>query len=206
VVLCLLAAADPDADALTAAHRVARRLSVGQAIVGTAPEGVALIASLGDPVLRTLPAEEVGTWARAIAGPGFLVGQSAASDPRAFDEAARQAAISLRMARGRGRDGSASWSRLGVDRLLAQLPAAAARDLPESLARFLRAEPRLVETLAAYVDAAGEVKATAAALSLHRSGVYYRLQRIEEMTGLDLDRGEDRLLAHLAIRLDREGR
>jgi DNA-binding PucR family transcriptional regulator len=45
------------------------------------------------------------------------------------------------------------------------------------------------------------VPATAAALNLHRSGVYYRLRRAEELTGLDLDRGDDRLLAHLALRL-----
>jgi DNA-binding PucR family transcriptional regulator len=36
---------------------------------------------------------------------------------------------------------------------------------------------------------------------LHRSGLYYRLQRIEAITGLDLHRGDDRLLAHLAVRV-----
>jgi hypothetical protein len=69
------------------------------------------------------------------------------------------------------------------------------------LLHLLRDEPGLAETLAAFLDAAGDVKSAAAALSLHRSGLYYRLQRIEELTGLDLSRGDDRLLAHLAIRV-----
>ena len=57
-------------------------------------------------------------------------------------------------------------------------------------------------TLEAFLDAGGDVKATAQVLSLHRSGVDYRMKRIEELTGLVLARGEDRLLAHLAIRAE----
>jgi DNA-binding PucR family transcriptional regulator len=74
-------------------------------------------------------------------------------------------------------------------------------DVPPRLAALMRDEPVLARTVAAFLDAAGDVPATAAALSLHRSGVYYRLRRVEELTGLDFDRGDDRLLAHLALRL-----
>ena len=94
-----------------------------------------------------------------------------------------------------------AWAQLGAERLIAQLPAGAVHDVPEQLARLLRDEPTLAETLAVFLDAAGDVKATATALSLHRSGLYYRLRRIEELTGLRLDDGDDRLLAHLAVRL-----
>ena len=50
---------------------------------------------------------------------------------------------------------------------------------------------------------AGDVKQTAAELWLHRTSLYYRLRRIEELAGVDLSRGEDRLLCHVALRLGR---
>jgi hypothetical protein len=203
VVLCLLAADGPGADPLAVARQAVRRLSAGHALAASVPEGAALLASLGDPVLRTLPRDDVGTWLRAVAADGVAVGQSApAAALAALDEASHQAGVALRVARTRtGADAVAAWATLGADRLVAQLPARAARDVPERLAHLLRDEPALVATLAAFLDAAGDVKSTAAALSLHRSGLYYRLQRIEELSGLDLSRGDDRLLAHLAIRV-----
>ncbi|HEU4600002.1 MAG TPA: helix-turn-helix domain-containing protein, partial [Solirubrobacterales bacterium] len=203
LVLCLLAPLSEDADAAEAARAAARRLSVGQAIAATDPAGAALVASLGDPVLRTLGAAEIGAWLREVSGADVAVGESAAAGLLGLDEAHRQAALALRAARARKRKAAvAAWTELGADRLVAQLPAAALRDLPEGLVHLLREEPELVETLAVFLEAGGEIKATAAALSLHRSGLYYRLRRIEELSGLDLSRGDDRLLAHLAIRTE----
>lgn len=204
VVLCLLAAHAPGADPIAAAREAARRLSTGHAVVAASAEGAALLASPGDPVLRTLPQDEVGAWLRAVAGVDVAVGQSAAAGLTTLDEAARQAGVALRAARARtpGR-AFAAWSTLGADRLVAQLPDGAHLDVPEPLARLLCTDPALAGTLAAFLDAGGDVKATAAALSLHRSGLYYRLGRIEQLTGLDLARGDDRLLAHLAVRAER---
>jgi len=203
VILCLLAARGSGADPVGAARQVVRRLSVGHAIAATAPEGAALLASLGDPVLRTLPHEQLGTWLRAVAGTEVAVGQSAEATLTSLDEASRQAGLALRVARSRpAAEAVAAFQTLGADRLVAQLPTAAVRDIPPGLAHLLREEPALVETLTAFLEAGGDVKSTAAALSLHRSGLYYRLGRIQELTGLDLDRGDDRLLAHLAIRAE----
>lgn len=202
VVLCLLAAGGPGADPLVVARQAVRRLSAGHALAASVPEGAALLASLGDPVLRTLPQDDVGTWLRAVADDDVAVGQSTATPLTALDEASHEAGVALHVARTHGgANAVAAWATLGADRLVAQLPARAVRDVPERLAHLLRDEPALVATLAAFLDAAGDVKSTAAALSLHRSGLYYRLQRIEELTGLDLSRGDDRLLAHLAIRV-----
>jgi DNA-binding PucR family transcriptional regulator len=100
---------------------------------------------------------------------------------------------------------SASWDALGVDRVLSALPDGVYDDVPEGLRRLLAGEEALVATLEAYLDNAGDVKRTAAALSLHRGGLYYRLRRIEEIAGVDLHDGEDRLLCHLALRLMRLG-
>jgi DNA-binding PucR family transcriptional regulator len=38
---------------------------------------------------------------------------------------------------------------------------------------------------------------------MHRATLYRRLKRVEEFTGLDLEDGDDRLLAHLSLRLYR---
>lgn len=202
LILCLLASRSGDADPVEAARSAARRLSIGDAIAATLPLGAALVASLGDPVLRTLGEAEVGVWLRTVSGTDVAVGQSAAAVLTGLDEAFRQAALALRVARGRPADPVAAWPELGADRLVAQLPPGVIDDLPEGLAHLLREEPGLVATLSAFLDAGGEIKATAAAVSLHRSGLYYRLRRIEELSGLDLSSGDDRLLAHLAIRTE----
>ena len=44
---------------------------------------------------------------------------------------------------------------------------------------------------------------TAAELGIHRQTLYYRLSRIEQLTGLDLDDGEDRLLLHMTLKAAR---
>lgn len=54
-----------------------------------------------------------------------------------------------------------------------------------------------------YLDTAGDAKRTVAQLHIHRATLYYRLRRIEELTDLDLSRGDDRLAAHLSLKLAR---
>ena len=114
----------------------------------------------------------------------------------------RRALAALRVA-AHEESGTASWDALGVERVVTALPDAALEDLPEGLRRLLAGDEALVRTLEAYLDHAGDVKRTAAALSLHRGGLYYRLRRIEEVAEVNLHDGEDRLLCHLALRLAR---
>ncbi len=97
---------------------------------------------------------------------------------------------------------SASWASLGVYRMLPMLPAA---ELHPGLERLL-ADPghrSLLETLETYLDLAGSVVATARALRLHRTSLYYRLQRVEELAGTDLKSGDERLTLHLSLKLAR---
>jgi hypothetical protein len=203
LVLCLLTSRGPAADPVEAARSAVRRLSLGDAIAGTQPVGAVVIASLRDPVLRTLGEAGIGSWLRAVSGADIAVGQSAAVRLTELGEAFRQSSLALRVAVSRSDDRAvAAWPELGADRLIAQLPEAALADVPEGLAHLLGKEPGLVATLTAFLEAGGEIKSTAAALSLHRSGLYYRLRRIEELSGLDLGKGDDRLLAHLAIRAE----
>jgi sugar diacid utilization regulator len=100
----------------------------------------------------------------------------------------------------------ATWDELGAYRTLARFPADAAETaLHPGLVAMLSdpANAPLVDTLEVYLDLAGDAKATAEALTLHRATLYYRLNRIEEITGTRLKTGDDRLALHLGLRLAR---
>lgn len=100
----------------------------------------------------------------------------------------------------------AEWASLGAYRLLAAAPEAVlAAALVDEPVRALLDDPdeRLAVTAARYLELAGSVKATAAALQVHRQTLYYRLSRIEQVTGLDLSDGEDRLRLHLGLLVGR---
>ncbi|MFD8392411.1 PucR family transcriptional regulator [Streptomyces sp. NPDC059680] len=60
---------------------------------------------------------------------------------------------------------------------------------------------RLVETLRAYLDHFGDVAAASRALAIHPNSLRYRLRRITQVCGLDLDSADARLLAQLELRL-----
>ncbi len=203
VVFCLLAADAAHRDPTDVVHRVARRLSFGSAIAGSTPEGAGLLVAVTDPRVYEIGGDELASWMHSLGHAEVAVGQSGVTTLGEVHEAARHATIALRIACRRPAGMRfAAWSTLGADRLLAQIPDRARADIPDSLARLLRREPHLAATLAAYLDSGGDVKAVSVQLSLHRSGVYYRLRRIEELTGLRLSDGEDRLIAHVAIRIE----
>jgi sugar diacid utilization regulator len=100
-----------------------------------------------------------------------------------------------------------AWDELGVYRLLVQLPLS---DLPEdAIPDGLRtlmaadAEGSLVETLETWLDEGCESRSTVARLQVHRTSLYYRLGRIEEITGMSLNSGGVRLDLHLGLKLAR---
>ncbi|GAA1749113.1 helix-turn-helix domain-containing protein [Nonomuraea bangladeshensis] len=101
----------------------------------------------------------------------------------------------------------ATWSALGpfamllridIDQLAKQLPLPGIGDLLADPANDV-----LVTSAERFLDRAGDVAAAAEALHVHRTTLYYRLKRIETITGLSMDDGMDRLTLHLAIKLAR---
>ncbi|MEU6930379.1 helix-turn-helix domain-containing protein [Streptomyces sp. NPDC046374] len=92
----------------------------------------------------------------------------------------------------------AEWSTIGPYRLLTALPPAE----PDPAVRTLLApaHAELARTAEVFLDHAGQAGRTATALGIHRQTLYYRLSRVEQLTGLDLDAGEDRLLLHMALK------
>jgi len=103
----------------------------------------------------------------------------------------------------------ARWDELGAYRMLAGLlgDADPAPLLPASLQRLLACPDAamLVATLERYLDLGADARAAAQALFVHRSSLYGRLQRIEQIAGVDLRSGEDRLELHVGLRLWRLG-
>ncbi|MFD7818949.1 PucR family transcriptional regulator [Streptomyces sp. NPDC059785] len=93
----------------------------------------------------------------------------------------------------------AEWASIGPYRLLTALPPLAARD-PAVGALLAPAHRELARTAEVFLDRAGQAGRTAAELGIHRQTLYYRLSRVEQLTGLDLDDGEDRLLLHMVLK------
>lgn len=96
----------------------------------------------------------------------------------------------------------AEWARIGPYRLLTSLSPEAMHDVVVG-PLLSPAHRELARTAEVYLDCAGQAGRTAAELGIHRQTLYYRLSRVEQLTGLDLDDGEDRLLLHMALKAAR---
>ncbi|WP_203978411.1 PucR family transcriptional regulator [Planotetraspora silvatica] len=97
---------------------------------------------------------------------------------------------------------SVEWARLGVYRMLTRVPH---DDLHPGLERLLGDDQHLplLETLEIYLDLAGSALETSRRLQLHRTSLYYRLQRVETLAETDLADGGERLSLHLSLKLAR---
>ncbi|MFF9345775.1 PucR family transcriptional regulator [Streptomyces sp. NPDC014734] len=138
---------------------------------------------------------------RAIAGRGATAGIAAPRRGLADLAAAwHEASAAARAAAAESRFGPvAQWSAIGPYRLLTALPAESAAD-PSVRALLAPAHTDLARTAEVFLDCAGQASRTAAALGIHRQTLYYRLSRVHQLTGLDLNDGEDRLLLHMVLK------
>ncbi|MFD2093318.1 PucR family transcriptional regulator [Blastococcus deserti] len=91
----------------------------------------------------------------------------------------------------------AQWAELGAWRPVTELAG------PDPVVVPLLADPVLSATAEVYLDCAGSASRAATALQIHRQTLYYRLSRIEALTGLDLADGGARLLLHTSLRAAR---
>ncbi|MGW6642818.1 PucR family transcriptional regulator [Streptomyces iakyrus] len=115
----------------------------------------------------------------------------------------REASAAARAALAEARFGPvAQWASIGPFRLLTALPPEVAHD-PVVRTLLAPVHHELARTAEVYLDCAGQAARAAAELGIHRQTLYYRLSRIEKLTGLDLDDGEDRLLLHMTLKAHR---
>ncbi|MFE0133239.1 PucR family transcriptional regulator [Streptomyces sp. NPDC059037] len=175
---------------------------------GTAGQSLAVLVRLRSADVLT-PAESAATRLLESAGAASTAGPSAAgiANPRhGLDELGAawwEASSAARAARAEPRFAPvAQWSDMGPYRLLTALPPEAAHD-PVARDLLSPAHRELARTAEVFLDCAGQAGRTAAELGIHRQTLYYRLSRVEQLTGLDLDDGEDRLLLHMVLKSSR---
>ncbi|MFF9031804.1 PucR family transcriptional regulator [Streptomyces iakyrus] len=139
-------------------------------------------------------------------GPGPAAAAGIASSRSGLADTAtawREASAAARAALAEARFGPvAQWASIGPFRLLTALPPEVAHD-PVVRTLLAPVHHELARTAEVYLDCAGQAARAAAELGIHRQTLYYRLSRIEKLTGLDLDDGEDRLLLHMTLKAHR---
>lgn len=118
--------------------------------------------------------------------------------------AVRRAAATMRAVAAGARLSSVSYDALGAWRLIVAAPAELTVAELHPAAELLRSQPRdeLLVTARMVLDRGGDVAAAAVDLHVHRTTLYYRLDRIRDLTGVDLRQGEANVHLQLALWLD----
>jgi hypothetical protein len=192
----------------TALARIRRQLAPKHGLHLLRPGHALLLVSLAEPKLRSqgirsfaeLLQSELQGGIVSVGGIAKSLGETVVSY--------RQAVRALDVAEAVSSFGHVvEWDDLGIYRLLVSLPLdqLGATELHAGLQSLID-DPRhhsLVATLESFLDNAGDVQATAAALYVHRTSLWHRLRRIEKLAGVNLSRGEDRLMLHLGLKLAR---
>jgi DNA-binding PucR family transcriptional regulator len=152
--------------------------------------------------LRAAVLHELGGGRRVRIGVGGGCGR-VGDFPRSY----REAHTALRVQAGsHGPERVTVFDELGVYRLLSRLQdtAEVERFVRDWLGVLLdydaRKQSELVRTLSVYLERGGNYNATAEALVVHRSTLKYRLQRIRELSGHDVNDPDTRFNLQLATR------
>jgi sugar diacid utilization regulator len=175
---------------------------------------------LGAEVLLLVPGGEEATAARAaegilremeagLTGFTFAIGRSRiAEDPSDLPRAASEALLAANVAQGSSDGAALAFEQTGAYRLLLS----AMSENPSELQRFYaetveplvaydeQYETDLVRTLEAFLEADGNVAGTAQRLFTHRHTIYYRLERVRELSGLDVSSSDGREKLSLGLK------
>jgi DNA-binding PucR family transcriptional regulator len=168
----------------------------------------ALAARAADGVLREL---QVG-----LSGYTFAVGRSRiAEDPADLPRAASEALLAANVAEGGvgageagAQEGALAFEQTGAYRLLLSTMSENPRELQRFYAETVEPlvaydeqyETDLVQTLETFLDADGNVAGTAQRLFTHRHTIYYRLERVRELSGLDVSSSDGREKLSLGLK------
>jgi PucR family transcriptional regulator, purine catabolism regulatory protein len=192
---------------LAAAERAARTSAPGSlaAVVDTptdtAGHVVVLLPAEGDAEVRRVAGAIARELRSSLHGFTFAVGHSrAAGDPVDLYRAGNEALLAANVAEAGEDDSVLAFEETGAYRLL--LPAMS--EDPGELQRFFAetVEPLvaydgqydtdLVQTLETFLDADANVAGTAQRLFTHRHTIRYRLERVRDLTGLDVSSTDGR--------------
>jgi DNA-binding PucR family transcriptional regulator len=175
---------------------------------------------LGAEILLLVPGGDEPTAARAtegilremeagLAGYTFALGRSRiAEDPADLPRAASEALLAANVAQGSANGAALAFEQTGAYRLLLS----AMSENPSELQRFYdetveplvaydeQYETDLVRTLEAFLEADGNVAGTAQRLFTHRHTIYYRLERVRELSGHDVSSSDGREKLSLGLK------
>ena len=175
---------------------------------------------LGAEVLLLVPGGEETTAARAadgvlremeagLTGYTFAIGRSRiAADPADLPRAAGEALLAANVAQGGSAEASLAFEQTGAYRLLLSTMT----ENPSELQRFYaetveplaaydeQYETDMVHTLETFLEADGNVAGTAQRLFTHRHTIYYRLERVRELSGLDVSSSDGREKLSLGLK------
>lgn len=164
-------------------------------VVPTGEETVA--ARAADAVLRELQT--------ALPGAFFCLGRSRGAGVEELHRAAREAILAANVADGDPDTPVLAFDETGAYRLLlSQDPAELQRFYEETIAPLSaydqQYETELVTTVAAFLEADGNVAATSQRLFTHRHTIRYRLDRVRELTELDVGSSDGREKLSLGLK------
>jgi DNA-binding PucR family transcriptional regulator len=175
---------------------------------------------LGAEVLLLVPGDEEATAARAVdgvlreleaglAGYTFAIGRSRIAETATdLPRAASEALLAANVAQGSADGAALAFEQTGAYRLLLS----AMSENPDELQRFYaetveplvaydeQYETDLVGTLEAFLEADGNVAGTAQRLFTHRHTIYYRLERVRELSGHDVSSSDGREKLSLGLK------
>jgi DNA-binding PucR family transcriptional regulator len=176
--------------------------------------------TLGAEVLVLVPGGDEATAARAaeailneletgLAGFTFALGRSRITeDPAELPRAASEALLAANVAQGSSDGAALAFEQTGAYRLLLS----AMSENPSELQRFYsetveplvaydeQYETDLLRTLETFLEADGNVAGTAQRLFTHRHTIYYRLERVRELSGLDVSSSDGREKLSLGLK------
>jgi sugar diacid utilization regulator len=175
---------------------------LGAEILLLVPGGDEAIAErAADGVLREMEA--------GLKGFTFAIGRSRiAEDPTELPRAASEALLAANVAQGSSEEGALAFEQTGAYRLLlsamSENPAELQRFYAETVEPLVaydeQYETDLVRTLEAFLEADGNVAGTAQRLFTHRHTIYYRLERVRELSGLDVSSSDGREKLSLGLK------
>jgi sugar diacid utilization regulator len=178
--------------------------------VGAGGVEILLLVPGGDEQIAARAAEGVlREMQSSLAGFTFAVGRSRiAADPGDLRRAGGEALLAANVAEGQTPEGALAFEQTGAYRLLLS----SMTENPEELRRFYaetveplvaydeQYETELLQTLETFLEADGNVAGTAQRLFTHRHTVYYRLERVRELTGLDVSSSDGREKLSLGLK------
>jgi sugar diacid utilization regulator len=177
---------------------------------GAAGVEILLLVPGSDEPLAARTAEAVmREMESALSGYTFALGRSRiAKDPGELSRAAGEALLAANVAEGGTQEGVLAFEQTGAYRLLLS----AMTENPSELQRFYaetveplvaydeQYETELLQTLETFLEADGNVAGTAQRLFTHRHTIYYRLERVRELTGLDVSSSDGREKLSLGLK------